>query len=282
MEIRTLERIKLDALCDCFNLAFSDYVVPLQMTTEQLERKFKLARVELSLSFCAVDNDQLVAFVLHGVDWIENKKTLFNAGTGVIPTYRGQRLVEKIYQFAQPHMLKNQVQHYQLEVIQSNQKAIRAYQKVGYQITRELVCFKGEIKQTQVLADLSIVIEQRPIPTLPFKELAAYVDCNPAWEQSFAAIKQNPEGLTAFVVRVNDQLAGYLIVHKGKGSIVQFAVDPQQRKQGLATRLFNELSKHSATVSIVNVDKRATAVIEFLTKIGLEPFVEQYKMELEV
>ena len=70
----------------------------------------------------------------------ENKFTAFNSGTGVVPKYRGRRIVKQLYDFAIPELLKRGVEKCGLEVIKENEKAIKAYRRVGFEIIKILKC----------------------------------------------------------------------------------------------------------------------------------------------
>lgn len=64
---------------------------------------------------------------MHGIDEKNGEKVAFNLCTRVIPSFRGKRLVGQIYDHAIPILKKHNVQKCLFEVIQTNEKAIRAY-----------------------------------------------------------------------------------------------------------------------------------------------------------
>ncbi len=55
-----------------------------------------------------------------GVDEHYGKLTAHNDGTGVIPTYRGNQLVDKMYEVAIPRFKAKGIEQCTLEVIQEN------------------------------------------------------------------------------------------------------------------------------------------------------------------
>ena len=99
MRLQILENIPYEKLLEVFNLSFSDYIVPLCLTQEQLEDKIKTDSIKLEFSVGAFEDNQLIAFILHGYDMIDNLKIVYNAGTGVIPAKRGNRLTKKLYEY---------------------------------------------------------------------------------------------------------------------------------------------------------------------------------------
>ena len=137
MEIRTLEHTPLKDINECFTDAFANYVIALQFDEEMTMERWRLADVDYRLSYGAFDGEHLVAFIIH----IKTRDQLFNFGTGVIPTHRGQRLVEKMYQ----RILSAHPGTYSLEVIKQNTKALRIYQHLGFEINRDLISVQGEL-----------------------------------------------------------------------------------------------------------------------------------------
>jgi len=123
--LKTLEKITTEKLLEVFNLSFSDCVVPFCLTKEQLEDKIKSDSIKLEFSVGAFEDDQLIAFILHGYDTIDNLKIVYNAGTGVIPAKRGNKLTAKLYDYILPFLHENDIDKLLLEVISTNEPAIK-------------------------------------------------------------------------------------------------------------------------------------------------------------
>ena len=143
MIIKTLERISLEQLSEAFNKAFTKYFVPIRMTPDILREKMHNDRVSLALSAGAFEGNELGGFVLHGYDELDGQMQAYNAATGVLPQYRGNRLTGKLYEFILPILKEQKVERCVLEVIDQNAPAIRTYESMGFSLTRELPCFKG-------------------------------------------------------------------------------------------------------------------------------------------
>ena len=145
MQIRSLNQIKFGDLIECFNQSFVGYFVKMQKSNEFWEKRWKAARVDYSLSFGMFDGNDLVGFIINGIDFKNDLLTAFNSGTGVLPAYRGKRIVKQLYDFAIPILIEKGVKNCGLEVIVGNEKAIKAYKSVGFEITRSLKCYSGEL-----------------------------------------------------------------------------------------------------------------------------------------
>jgi len=153
---QTLENIAIEELLEVFNLSFSDYIVPFYLTKEQLEDKIKSDSIKLEFSVGAFQDNQLIAFILHGYDLVDQLKIAYNAATGVIPTKRGGKLTQKMYQHVLPILQENDIDKLLLEVITTNERAIKTYKNIGFKTIRELNCYKGAINITNRKNDFEI------------------------------------------------------------------------------------------------------------------------------
>jgi len=279
MLIKSVEDFELQEFTTCFNDAFSDYVIPFHASPEKLAEKFAAAGVNYQLSFGAFDHDKQVAFVMHGIGERNGERTAFNTGTGVVPLYRGRRLVAQIYRHAFPILKKHHIQKCLLEVIQTNEKAIKAYSSLGFQIHRELVCLKGHI-------DVNLPVSHRHTSIITvspeeFDWTSAHLYWNfaPSWEQSVDAVLRNPHLYDVVTIKEDDLICGYVVVKSANGAVLQFGVLEEKRNQGYGRSLFNWIGKKHSILTVNNVDKRDTKSIRFLEGVGLEVYIEQYEME---
>ncbi|MFD1630701.1 GNAT family N-acetyltransferase [Pseudopedobacter beijingensis] len=163
MQIRNLSTQDNPDLVQAINGAFADYIVPFQLNAAQLQFKMATENIVPEWSVGVFEGEQLIAFIMHGVRTTAGKTVVYNAGTGVLPAYRGKGLVGKMYEYMQPFFEENKVQQLVLEVIEGNQSAIRAYEKNGFTIQRKLLCFDGELKVQPTSATASV----RPLTEFP-------------------------------------------------------------------------------------------------------------------
>src|SRR6187402_1352190 len=113
MKISHLKNIPISEIVIAFNLSFSDYIVPLQLTEQQFKDKIFAEDIHLEWSFGAFVDDKLVGFILHGF----RNNMLYNAGTGVIPEYRGNKITQKLYAYTLEKAKLENITSIQLEVI---------------------------------------------------------------------------------------------------------------------------------------------------------------------
>ena len=279
MTIQTLSGIGLERITDAFNRAFSDYFVPMHLSSEQLRGKMDSEGVDLGFSAGAFDGDQLAGLILHGVDTLNSEKTAYNAGTGVVPGHRGHGLTARLYDFILPVLKEHGFSTIQLEVIQNNAPAIRSYEKVGFAITNELPCYKGKL----ALEKPGRAWQVTEIQAYDWPLFRSFWDWPPSWQNACAALDRLKVTNKAFGVFDRERLAGYLILNPQTKRIQQFAVDRQYRRQGVATALFGYVAEHvGKEVTLINLDGRAAVTLAFLQKIGLTEFLRQYEMKFVI
>ena len=277
--LQTLENISTETLLDVFNLSFSDYIVPFCLTKEQLEDKIKSDGIDLSLSVGAFENDALIAFILHGYDVIDQVKYAYNAGTGVIPSKRGAKLTTKLYESILPLFRKKGIGHVLLEVITTNEPAVKTYQNIGFKIIRKLNCFKGLI----VATDINRPFEIRELEAYDWPKLSSFWDLKPSWQNSITALEKLQQTTVAIGVYEDEKLLGYAVYNPSLKRIHQLSVDKNYRRRGIGRQLLYEISsRYGEAVSAINVDQNSEETVAFLKAMGMEIYVQQYEMKLLV
>ncbi|MEM7086751.1 MAG: GNAT family N-acetyltransferase [Bacteroidota bacterium] len=279
MIFKTLEGTDDRLILEAFNDAFSDYFVPFHLTLGQLQSKIKADHVAPHLSVGVFENDQLIAFILHGIDTSGNQKVLYNGGTGVIPSRRGQGLTKRMHDFLIPSLTEQHIDLLTLEVITTNIQAIRSYEKVGYERDRLLACYKG---------DVMISLGNNPIEIKELREydwpvLQSFWDIAPTWQNSkrtLNGLKRTNKSLAAYW---EGRCVGYVIYDASSKRIQQIAVAPNFRRRKVATTLVAALTAtFGNSLSIINVDKYSPPINSFLQYLGLENYLDQYEMTLKL
>lgn len=279
MHLQTLQDLSLDEIADCHNLAFSDYIVPLQITAEHLAGNILANSIDLKLSPGAFDNGKLVGFMLIGIHEVDGAKAFYNGGTGVIPDYRGRRIVNELYQYLLPKLIHDHVDYGVLEVVTKNTRALRIYESIGYSIDRKLLCFKGTVGPRKQNPQIEI----KPIPDADLDFLKSFWDWQPSWQNQIAAVRNMLPKLEIAGAFINEELAGYIVYNPLQKRIQQFAVNRDMRSQGIGTALFSYIGEsYGEEMAVINVDERAEASIQFLQSIGLNLFAEQFEMKLRL
>lgn len=276
--IHTLENTTTDQLLEVFNHSFSDYIVPLVLTKAQLVEKIKSDSVKLELSVGAFENNQLIAFMLHGFDIVEGLKVVYNAGTGVIPAKRGNKLTSKMYGYLLPSLHKKGIAKIQLEVITTNAAAIKTYTNLGFEIVRELNCYKESLQTAITIGDVAI----RNLETYDWPKLQSFWDFKPSWQNSISAVEKLKNTNISLGIYRDNNLLGYIIYNPNLKRIHQFAIDKPERNKGFGTLLLDYIGTHyDKAISIINIE-HASNMDKFINKVGLKEFIKQYEMLLSL
>ncbi len=137
----TLEETPMDQIHGAFMEAFSDYQVDVQASYESFVTSMTRNGFSGRLSIGAFDNGKLVGFILNGQRLWNGEPTIYDLGTGVIPQMRKRGITSQMLDQTKKVMQEEKVEQYLLEVIQTNENALRLYQRKGFQINRELKCY---------------------------------------------------------------------------------------------------------------------------------------------
>lgn len=279
MNIKTLKETSIQEILEVFNHSFSDYFVPFKLTYEQLLAKMKADKTDLSLSVGTFENETLVGFILHGFDVINHKKIAYNGGTGVIPEKRGLGLTKQMYSYILPILKTKGINKLQLEVISNNIQAIKSYQKAGFEIKRNLSCFKGTITSLPTNSTIKI----KPITSYNWELMESFWSVSPTWQNASNTLQELTHIHTSLGAYYQNQLVGYVIYNPSSNRIQQIAIDKAFRKQKIASSLINKLLKGNETkFSVINVDNSNQELCLFFEKIGLSYYLEQLEMQLNL
>lgn len=274
MKIHTLKIEDREDLLEAINTAFADYIVPYQLNKEQLMAKIASENIQMEKSVGVFEEGSLIAFMMHGVREQDGHTVIYNAGTGVLPEYRGQGLVSKMYDYILPYLKECQVKKIVLEVIETNQSAIRAYEKNGFSVKRKLLCFAGKI-QTNTMSNIASI---QVIDNFSFDVFESFWDVRPSWQSDSPSMDVlKPEALGAFV---NNELIGYLLFNPANRRLYQIAIIPTYRRKGIGTQLLARIQQQIAEekVQFNNVDEGAENLKLFLEKQGLIHVINQLEM----
>ncbi|MDB5262295.1 MAG: hypothetical protein JWQ14_1576 [Adhaeribacter sp.] len=286
MQFRDLQHFSLQTLADTFNLAFSDYLLPMHFTEAQLIQKLTRDGINLEHSVGAFDGEKLVGFILQGLGLWEGQLTAYNGGTGVVPAYRGRKLTQELYAYTIDKLKAAQVKNCLLEVVTQNEVALRNYEKIGFRVARTLESYKGEIKAGLpgfILRALPAGISLREVPDLDWRQAESFWDFVPSWQYNFAALQRARDFTRLIGVYRKEELIGYGAVLENTNRVAQFAIDPAYRRAGLGTHLFRKLGAGKSTpLSVINIDERSESTLNFLEELGLTQFLTQYEMVLAI
>jgi len=280
MEIGNLKNIATDELLSVFNRSFSDYIVPFHLSLEQLELKIAADKIDLNLSAGAFEAGKLSGFILHAEKEENGKRIAYNGGTGIIPEFRGQGLVRKMYDYILSISKERKIDVLSLEVIEGNQPAIRAYENLGFKIVRKLLCFNGIINLEEKDPNISI----KEMGNFQWEKFQSFWDIEPSWQSSVMVLENIRQSCTILGAYKDEQLKGYIVYNPAAKKMYQIAVDKNSRRQGIGTKLLSTIEKmnEGLAISVNNVDDTSENTSAFLHAAGLKDWVSQFEMKRDI
>lgn len=260
-----------------WNRGFEGYFVQLEMTPELFFNRLVNEGLSLEHSLVAFDGEEPVAIVLNGFRIIDGKKIAWNGGTGIAIDYRGRGVSNLVMEAALRVYADEEVEVATLEAIKENERAIRLYEKFGYETTDSLVYLNGTLDlNTTSLPCESIRPEQ--LPSFYFyKE-------NVPWQCQWQSVKsgeaqiyfdghQNPLGYSLFkrAWNQNGQLE--------KVFLYQLELFEEVTEESIKSILTTIVGEQKTPVSVMTINASlSNPVIQFLLDNGFEKKTEQVQM----
>lgn len=283
MEFRNLENCDFDTLFQGFERAFADYEVSFEK--EEVRSMLKRRGYDPRLSFAIFDNGKIVAFTLNGIGMFKDLSTAYDTGTGTVKDYRGKGLAAEIFTRSIPFLKDSGVMQYLLEVLQNNHKAIAVYQKLGFEIVRELDCFRQTVSEV-VFPPLS---EESSFTILPvdidtIASAHSFCDFTPSWQNSLDSIKRGESGLILLGAYADGEIAGYCVFDSTTGDLTQIAVKQECRRKGVGTLLLHEAINNLKTdfIKVLNVSSTNRSLPAFLASRNIRLASRQFEMLLQL
>ena len=283
-ECRFLSTTGFPEIHATFVRAFSDYAVDMSYMTEQVTRNRMVKNaVDLESSVGVFWRDEMVGFTLIGIGSWDGTLAAFDAGTGIVEEHRGRGLARRMFDMAEPRLQAKGVKTFLLEVLQQNTRAIRAYAKSGFRVTREFDCLELSLSQFWAKREPPQSIEVRRGDQNDIDEFADAMDWRPSWENSVSAVKRIPDDLLVLRADSSNAGVGILIYYGTLNWLLTLVVRPEYRRQGigslLLSTLVDELRGHVESIKMINVLRTDDAMLGFTNQAGFDCYVRQYEME---
>jgi ribosomal protein S18 acetylase RimI-like enzyme len=290
-ELRFLSKADLPDVYATFVEAFADYAVDMRYNTEPgfAHRAVKNG-VEFGSSVGAYAGGRMVGFTLVGVDDWRGTRCAFDAMTGIVKSHRGQGIAGKMFDAALPKLKAAGIKEFWLEVLQSNAPAIKAYQRTGFRTVREFDCFQARLEAINPGGRAAAAIEIQAIERADLPLYAAYLDWQPSWENSLAAIGRIPDEVLLLGARYAGERAGVLVYYPTLSWIMCLAVARPYRRKGVASallralklKMLERLGDSARLIKMIGVEHADDGMLRFLKQAGFEVYTSLYEMRMEL
>ena len=259
-----LQGVSMEQLAACFNLAFSDYEQSISFTPESMKYYLTASNVDLSLSYGAFREEEMVGFILNSAGIYQEQKVVFDAGTGVIPQHRGKKVFSDLFAYTCQQLRQRGVTGYYLEVLQSNHHAVAIYSKKGFSVRREY---------SVLVASGPRPDWDRGIPALPYSDFTPFAtqfSVEPSFEHTSHGVVQNPQLYE--VLYLEDR--AYCIYAKRNGELIQLHYHDLEALKDVISALIRRYPRAMAK----NIDYAYPDVIQMLKDLGFTEILKQYEM----
>ncbi|MEM8567339.1 MAG: GNAT family N-acetyltransferase [Bacteroidota bacterium] len=282
----TIGPLSTDMLTDMYLTfldSFSDYQISFKLSKKQFVDKFvRKLNIDFEYSAGAWNSTQgLEAFIFTSIAQYQGKLTAYNGGTGVRPKARSNNLVSKMYETILPKLQSLGVQQCLLEVLEKNERAIRAYRKVGFEEMGLLRCYKLHNPGHSNHQPHNIQFNYAKVPQ---KELYEnFIDQRASFLDDLIMQRQFDQER---IIEAYDQnkCIGFLIYQPKFSRINGIAVSPIYRRARVASGLIDLMIKNEGfkQVTVLNVPEESEALNSFLTRQGFLNEINQYEMRMNL
>jgi GNAT superfamily N-acetyltransferase len=269
VEVQAADRLSPARLAEVFNAGFSDYAVALQLDEAALREHVHSNDIDLAWSRVAIcERPVALALIAHrGAEaWV--------GGMGTAPTHRRRGIGEQVLVEGLAAARSHGCQAAWLEVLADNERAIRLYEKLGFQPERMLTVWSRD-PAPAVAGEPS-----RPVTaTLARAWIAAHRADREPWQRADASLDRMQETgaeLQAQAVERAGKTAA-AVVYRGRPDAVTVLALAATDIEAAVAVLTPIASGRTLRLSNLPADSPLSPALEHL---GAEPVVRQLEMRL--
>ena len=284
------DEVPLSAVCEAFNLGFSDYKYGVQFDETQMERFLErsgVLRENSAMMLARGENGWHGAgLALMGLD---EARGAWCSGLAVVPALRNRGHARTLIEMIQQKAAEQGATSLQLEVLVHNAPALHLYRRLGYTPRRDLVFWRatpetlvpspaaGDLAAANAADFLDTLYRWQPEP--------------PAWQRTQRSVERYLSDLWGYVMQNNGKAVGYVAClptapnepGKPRVRLMAMGVHPDGDRAALVDRLIASLRAHlpDTTISIINEPEESP----FAAALAAHGFTEvdrQIEMWLEL
>ncbi|BCB37547.1 acetyltransferase [Bacillus cereus] len=277
IQYKRCSEVNIDLVYEAFKDGFSDYIIKMEVSKEDfIKRFFGAEGNSLEHSFLSLEGDKPVGVILGGIKVYENIKTMRCGTLAVHPEFRGIGVSQKLFELHKEEALQNECKQLFLEVIVGNDRAIRFYNKLGYEKVYDLSYYNLK-DMTKIMLKECKGIEVKQLEFAAFKvEIQKWLHFHINWQNDMNYIEKTNH--TFYGAYIGNDLKGSICINE-QGKISFIFIDKEYRNRGIGSKLLqvarDELNLESLLISFPN-----NSLLEgFVKKTGFEKnSLAQYEM----
>lgn len=271
MEIKRCSEVSDTLIYEGFQAGFADYMIHVELDQETfVGHFFGPEGNERDLSFIALDEGKPVGVILGGFKRNEDFKTLRCGGMALIPEVRGSGLAKQLMDLHEETAKAQGCRQLALEVIKGNDRAIRFYEKSGYEIVTHMQYRTWEpFEQTKNWMIPEAVMDRvEEVELNDIKELRRTERTRLPWQGSFPYFEAFPT--KSYGIKMEDRLVAGLVATPRR--LLYLWVDPAYRNCGFAKAMMKRMAEEL---------KPEMMRISYLNNVGFHTFANHLGMELD-
>ena len=260
------------ALVNLFNAGYSDYLLPMRLTTAAFAEHVAASDIDLECSR-VVRDDQPAALALiarrDGAGWV--------GGMATVPEYRRRGLGEEALTAGLAALADRGASVAWLEVIDQNRRALALYEKLGFEVVRDLVVWSLPARAT----------DSPPSRRIDASSAHAWIRANrqdsEPWQradESVAAIGARGATLGGLVVDRDSQVAATALLRDSDVPAVE-ALQVVATDEQAAAQLLLAAAGTGRELRLRNVPDGAPASLA-LERLGARRIATQHEMRLRL
>lgn len=277
IQYKRCSEVNIDLVYEAFKDGFSDYIIKMEVSKEDfITRFFGAEGNSLEHSFLSLEGEKPVGVILGGIKVYENIKTMRCGTLAVHPEFRGIGVSQKLFELHKEEALQNECKQLFLEVIVGNDRAIRFYNKLGYEKVYDLSYYNLK-DMTKIMLKECKGIEVKQLEFAAFKvEIQKWLHFHINWQNDMNYIEKTNH--TFYGAYIGNDLKGSICINE-QGKISFIFIDKEYRNRGIGSKLLqvarDELNLESLLISFPN-----NSLLEgFVKKTGFEKnSLAQYEM----
>ncbi|MGC6768321.1 GNAT family N-acetyltransferase [Enterococcus sp. LJL51] len=249
---------------ELWNQGFSDYLVPVKVTEQQLNDRLSFLKLKDDWSWIYLSDGKPAGIILYGEAVWGQEKVGWIGGLAVHPEYRSKNIAKLLMNQAETIAKQHSVSRMTLEVITENTKAVELYKKLGYYIASKVLVLKRKVTE-------------KPQSKLSFSKIAAEQIVEPdntPWQnwlshgnEGYKISSEENKRIGTIVLSRNEQQVTICQMN-----LVDFNKDGENMIRNLAEAFGRE--------QVVGMNfSESSQETKQLLNIGFSPIVEQYQME---
>jgi GNAT superfamily N-acetyltransferase len=258
-------------IADAFNAVYEDYVMPVNISAEQIEHHITGNDINLAESPLWLDDDgTVVGMALLGIrddhGWV--------GGFGIAKPYRGRGLSHQLIQEVIERGRALDLREISLEVITSNTVAVRTYERAGFTYRRDLLILVRRPAELRIDIDTTVVTTADPGQLLANRPQAAEA---PSWQHAARSLSGDAKltGLTLGPAEAPLAMAVYLHPDDTSIRIADLAAIDQDTAQSILAAL---IQRHPDTsIALIN-EPEASNSLPALFDLGWQEVMRQHEM----